>query len=85
MHMYVLQSLDRDDLLYMSTCHHSRTLSLLPDAPFEFCDRRTVLGISDLKNIYLFFYKSEQLSLEKFNKVFWCLSGSWQWKSGSKW
>lgn len=27
MHMDVLASLGRDDLLYMSTCHQSRTLS----------------------------------------------------------
>lgn len=61
--------------------------ALLPDAPFEFCDRRSVPSIScwfwPRKYLLIFFFIN--LSLEKFNKVFWCLSGSCQWKSGSKW
>lgn len=56
MHMYIVRSLDRDDLLYMSACHQGRTWSLLPDTLFECCDRRTVHNISclffDLENIY---------------------------------
>lgn len=58
MHMYVLQSLDRDDLLYMSTCHHSRTLSLLPDVRLNSVTTGlflAFLAFSDLENIYLFF------------------------------
>lgn len=48
MHMDVLQSLAGDDLLYMRPCHQRRTPSLVPAAPSESGDCRTVPAISRL-------------------------------------
>lgn len=71
MHMDVLQSLGGDDLLYMRTCHQSRTLSfrlMLRVNPGTTGPCLAFLAFPDLENIYFFFffsYKSELLSLKK--------------------